>query len=62
MQTFVGEKDPAKHFLKKLFLRGKLQNLGFLGFLEKTYKLNMLIWGAFGSKMKNINMYFIKMH
>ena len=28
-------------------LRGKLQNLGYLGFSKKTYKLNMLILGAY---------------
>ena len=35
-QTFGVEKDPIKQFYEKSFLRGKLQNLGFLGFSEKT--------------------------
>ena len=44
------KKDPVKHFLEKLHFRGKIQNLGFLGFLRKNLKVKKAYLGDFSAK------------
>ena len=53
-QTFGVEKDPIKHFFKKLNFRGKLQNLGFLR--ENLKVKNAYLWDF---SAKNEKKYYV---
>ena len=43
------------HVLKKLHFRGKIQNLGFLGFLRKNLKVKKAYLGDFSAKNEKNN-------
>ena len=54
------KKDPVKHFLEKSQFRGKIQNLGFLGFLRKNLKVKKAYLGDFSAKKEKKNYGFGK--